>query len=113
MHDHTRHGHRSVASPHSRCRAGTMARTRAGRVGASAGLEEHRLMATEPTQVPGDGPPLVPPAGTPQYTEPPDAQAPAKHRSAWMWVSGLLAIVAVGLLVWALSAQSDLDSTQQ
>jgi chromosome segregation ATPase len=38
---------------------------------------------------------------------------PRKHRSPWLWVSGVLVLVAAGLLIWALSLQSDLDSTQQ
>jgi septal ring factor EnvC (AmiA/AmiB activator) len=37
---------------------------------------------------------------------------PKKRRNAWIWVSALLAVVAVGLLVWALTAKSDLDSTK-
>jgi chromosome segregation ATPase len=41
---------------------------------------------------------------------PPDEK---KHRSPWMWVSIVLAIVAVGLLIWALKANSDLNSTQE
>ena len=32
-----------------------------------------------------------------------------KHRSRWIWVSGLLALACAGLLVWALSLNSDLD----
>jgi peptidoglycan hydrolase CwlO-like protein len=35
------------------------------------------------------------------------------RRNRWIWISALLAVVAAGLLVWALSAQSDDDSTQQ
>ena len=30
-----------------------------------------------------------------------------------MWISALLAVVAIGLLVWALSLRSDLDDTQK
>jgi chromosome segregation ATPase len=36
-----------------------------------------------------------------------------KRRNPWMWISLALAVVAAGLLVWALSIRSDLDSTQQ
>ena len=52
--------------------------------------------------------------------EPPGAPDPQQHpqgahqrRNPWIWISALLAVVAVGLGVWAYSAQSDLDSTQQ
>lgn len=38
-------------------------------------------------------------------------EAPSK-RSRWIWISALLVIVAAGLLIWALTIQSDLDSTQ-
>jgi peptidoglycan hydrolase CwlO-like protein len=37
---------------------------------------------------------------------------PTKHRSRWLWVSVALAVVAAGLLVWALTLQSDLDSAE-
>jgi cobalamin biosynthesis protein CobT len=37
--------------------------------------------------------------------------APKKHRNPWIWISGALAIAAIGLLVWALTVQSDLDDT--
>ncbi len=40
-------------------------------------------------------------------------EEPTKRRSRWLWVSVLLAVVAAGLLVWALTIKSDLDSTQQ
>ena len=45
--------------------------------------------------------------------EPAEGEAPAKPRKPWIWLSALLAIVAAGLLIWALTIQSDLDSTQQ
>jgi chromosome segregation ATPase len=35
------------------------------------------------------------------------------RRNPWIWISALLALVAVGLLVWALSLQSDLDDTEK
>ena len=35
------------------------------------------------------------------------------RRNPWIWTSVLLLLVAVGLLVWALSLRSDLDDTQQ
>ena len=41
---------------------------------------------------------------------PPGAEPSTKrHRSRWIWVSGLLALACAGLLVWALSLNSDLD----
>jgi uncharacterized membrane-anchored protein YhcB (DUF1043 family) len=43
----------------------------------------------------------------------PGGQAPKKHRNPWIWVSVGLAVVVVGLLIWALSTRSDLDSANQ
>ena len=34
-----------------------------------------------------------------------------QHHSRWIWVSALLAIVAVGVPIWALTLRSDLDDT--
>jgi hypothetical protein len=61
-------------------------------------------MATDPAR-PGQ---LQPPdsAGPPESPEP-----PKQHRSRWFWVSALLGLAVVGLLVWALSLQSDLDES--
>jgi chromosome segregation ATPase len=36
-----------------------------------------------------------------------------KRRNIWIWISGGLAIIAAGLLVWALSTRSDLTDSQQ
>jgi len=36
-----------------------------------------------------------------------------RHRSPWMWVSGVLLLACAGLLIWGLSVNSDLDSTQK
>jgi cytoskeletal protein RodZ len=47
-----------------------------------------------------------PPAGS-------GGELPRKRRNPWIWVSALLAVVAIGLLIWALKTKSDLDSTQQ
>jgi hypothetical protein len=44
--------------------------------------------------------------------EPAEA-APRKHRNRWIWVSVVLAVVAAGLLVWALTLKSDVDSAQK
>ena len=47
-------------------------------------------------------------------TAAPDGAAPEKkHRNPWVWVSVGLAVVAVGLLIWALKTNSDLNSTQE
>ena len=35
------------------------------------------------------------------------------RRTPWIWISALLALIAVGLLVWALSLRSDLDDSEQ
>ena len=42
----------------------------------------------------------------------PVESASKKHRNWWVWISALLALVAAGLLVWALSVKSDQESTQ-
>ena len=44
-------------------------------------------------------------------SEPPPPAGPPhkKHRSRWIWVSVVLGLACVGLLVWALSLNSDLD----
>jgi len=42
-----------------------------------------------------------------------DSPSRKKRRNWWIWVSVALAIVAAGLLIWALTIQSDLDSAQQ
>jgi len=34
-----------------------------------------------------------------------------KHRNPWIWVCAVLAVAAAGLLIWALTIQSDLDKT--
>lgn len=36
-----------------------------------------------------------------------------KHRNLWIWISASLAVVAVGLLIWALNTKSDQDEAQQ
>jgi chromosome segregation ATPase len=43
----------------------------------------------------------------------PGSEAPQKRRNRWIWVSALLAIVAVGVTIWALTLRSDADNTQQ
>jgi uncharacterized protein YoxC len=44
----------------------------------------------------------------------PNDQVPPeqKKRNWWIWISVALVLVAAGLLIWALSLRSDLDSTQ-
>ena len=50
----------------------------------------------------------------PEPNAPSDARVPEKkQRNPWIWVCALLAVVAAGLLIWALSVQSDLDTTQK
>lgn len=36
---------------------------------------------------------------------------PPAHHNRWIWVSALLAIVAVGVTIWALTLRSDADLT--
>lgn len=60
-------------------------------------------MASEPAR---PEQPVPPPGGPPIAGDPPQKK---KHRSRWIWVSGLLAVACLGLLVWALSLNSDLD----
>ena len=37
---------------------------------------------------------------------------PKEHRNRWIWVSALLGVAVIGLLAWALTTKSDLDSTE-
>jgi hypothetical protein len=37
---------------------------------------------------------------------------PKKHRNPWVWVSGVLALAAVGLLIWGVATQADLNSSE-
>ena len=48
----------------------------------------------------------------PQDDGQPVESATEKHRNWWVWVSALLALVAAGLLVWALSVKSDQENAQ-
>src|SRR3954451_13458673 len=75
----------ATCAHHRRARAGTMARARA--------THEHGGMTTVEPQ----------PAGS---------EPAHKRRSPWLWVSVALAVIAVGLLVWGLKTQSDLDSAR-
>jgi predicted nucleic acid-binding Zn-ribbon protein len=43
----------------------------------------------------------------------PDAPPERTHRNWWIWVSAVLAVVVVGLIVWQLNTQSDLDAAQK
>ena len=36
-----------------------------------------------------------------------------RHNRRWIWISALLAVVAAGLAIWALTLRSDRDDTQQ
>ena len=52
-------------------------------------------------------------ATRPEPAAAPDGQLPGKKKSnPWIWISVLLAVAAAGLLIWALSINSDLNSTQ-
>jgi chromosome segregation ATPase len=42
-----------------------------------------------------------------------DEQSSEHHRSPWLWVSAVLAVVAVGLLVWGLNTKADLDQAHK
>jgi uncharacterized membrane-anchored protein YhcB (DUF1043 family) len=99
----------SLPAGRSGQRAGTVSQRRARTIAASGELGDHLSMAT---QDPYDGPPSAQP-GAATNAEPPDDETQKKHRNPWIWISGALAIIAIGLLVWALNTKSDLDSTQQ
>jgi chromosome segregation ATPase len=47
---------------------------------------------------------------SPQDEAPAGGQAPKKKRNHWIWISAVLAVAAIGLLVWALQTRSDLNS---
>ena len=44
---------------------------------------------------------------------PPESPSTEHRRNPWIWISVALAVVAVGLLVWGLKTQSDLDDANQ
>jgi hypothetical protein len=46
-----------------------------------------------------------------EWSEPSGDQASKKRRNPWIWICAVLALAAAGLLIWALTIQSDLDST--
>jgi chromosome segregation ATPase len=48
-----------------------------------------------------------------QPTDEVTAGPPQRRHSRWIWVSALLALVAVGVTIWALTLRTDLDSAQQ
>ena len=56
----------------------------------------------------------IPGEGRPDHDGPHEEQeqVPRKGRNPWIWISVLLGLVAVGLLVWALNTQSDLDNAE-
>jgi chromosome segregation ATPase len=49
----------------------------------------------------------------PVATSTSDGTAGEKPRNPWIWISAVLAVVAVGLLIWGLNVQSDRDDAQQ
>ena len=112
----TERAKRTAESVLCACRHG--AHTRARTIAAPGGLGEHERMSTvDPDDGTSSGEPAAESTTGPQDGgEPavsPADQAPAKRRTAWIWLSVLLAIVAAGLLIWALTIQSDLDGTEQ
>jgi chromosome segregation ATPase len=50
---------------------------------------------------------------SPQDEAATSGQAPKKTHHVWIWISAVLAVVAIGLLIWALQTRSDLNDTQQ
>ena len=62
---------------------------------------------------PEDGPPPAKPPADETMGGSPEGEAPKKGRGPWIWVSAVLALVAAGLLIWGLTAQSDLDSAEE
>jgi chromosome segregation ATPase len=46
----------------------------------------------------------------PQPPVAPQSQGSRKRHNPWIWISALLAVVAVGLGIWAYQSQSDLDN---
>jgi uncharacterized membrane-anchored protein YhcB (DUF1043 family) len=65
----------------------------------AAAVEDHRAMST------------VDPHGA--AASAPGTEQPKKRRNPWIWISAALGLIAVGLLVWALTIRSDLDGSQQ
>jgi chromosome segregation ATPase len=47
---------------------------------------------------------------SPQDETSASGQAPKKHRNHWIWISVVLAVVAIGLLIWGLQTRSDLNA---
>jgi chromosome segregation ATPase len=52
---------------------------------------------------------------TDRGVEPPagETEQPGRRRNRWIWVSAVLAVVAAGSLIWALTIRSDLDATEK
>ncbi len=40
-------------------------------------------------------------------------QAPKRRRNHWIWISAVLAVVAIGLLIWGLQTRSDLNAANE
>ena len=55
--------------------------------------------------------PAAPDPAAPAAPDPAEPAAPeqAKRRNPWIWISALLALVAVGLAIWAVGVKSDRD----
>src|SRR4051812_49621023 len=68
-------------------------------------------MATAQPPAPPTPPPEPPAAPPPDGAgTPPAGEQPKKHHNVWLWASIALAIAVVGLLVWGLNKQSDLNA---
>jgi hypothetical protein len=56
----------------------------------------------------------APPApSVPGMATEPETSEPTRHRNVWIWISGLLVAVAIGVFVWGLTVKTDLDGTQE
>jgi hypothetical protein len=71
-------------------------------------VSEHRAADTPPT----DGADSATNGGNGAAGPPEDAEPGRRRSTVWIVLSGILAVAAVGLGIWALSAQSNADDTQ-
>jgi hypothetical protein len=82
-------------------------------------VDDDSGMSPESRDEPAAPEPQADPAAATERPDPdehPDSTAAEKRqrrRNPWIWISAVLAVVAVGLLVWALTSESDNDSTDQ
>src|SRR5215218_10591156 len=71
-------------------------------------VSEHRAADTPPP----DGAASATNGGNGAAGPPEDAEPGRRRSTVWIVLSGILAVAAVGLGIWALSAQSNADDTQ-